>query len=93
MACPPHPASLDATWHAPLTLPPLAPRVSYHKKVGVVSQETQLFNSTIGENIAYGLEGPIDNADIVAAAKAAQACPPPFLPPLATCSPSPPYLP
>jgi len=38
-----------------------------------VSQETQLFNSTIGENIAYGIEGEVSNVDIVAAARAAQA--------------------
>merc|ERR1719224_375032 len=46
---------------------------SMHKRVGVVSQETQLFNSTIGENIAYGIEGEVSNVDIVAAARAAQA--------------------
>ena len=45
---------------------------SMHRQIGVVSQETQLFNSTIGENIAYGMEGEVSNADIVAAAKAAQ---------------------
>ena len=27
---------------------------SLHKQIGVVSQETQLFNATIQENIAYG---------------------------------------
>lgn len=46
---------------------------SMHKHIGVVSQETQLFNSSIGENISYGIEGEVSNSDIVAAAKAAQA--------------------
>ncbi|KOO30462.1 ATP-binding cassette superfamily [Chrysochromulina tobinii] len=46
---------------------------SVHKHVGVVSQETMLFNSSIGENIAYGIEGEVTNEQIVAAAKAAQA--------------------
>ena len=46
---------------------------SVHQHIGVVSQETQLFNSTIGENIAYGMEGQVSNEQIVNAAKAAQA--------------------
>ena len=46
---------------------------SMHKHVGVVSQETQLFNSTIGENIAYGIEEEVSSEAIVKAAKAAQA--------------------
>ena len=46
---------------------------SMHRHIGVVSQETQLFNSTIGDNISYGIERDVSNAEIVAAAKAAQA--------------------
>ncbi len=32
-----------------------------HKCVGVVSQETQLFNTTIADNITYGIEGDVPN--------------------------------
>ena len=46
---------------------------SMHKCVGVVSQETQLFNTTIADNITYGIEGDVPNEDIVDACKAAQA--------------------
>ncbi len=47
---------------------------SVHQKVGVVSQDAQMFNATVAENIAYGLE-PHDfsHDDLVVAAQAAQA--------------------
>ncbi|MGK7754501.1 MULTISPECIES: ABCB family ABC transporter ATP-binding protein/permease [unclassified Roseovarius] len=44
---------------------------SLHAAIGVVPQDTVLFNDTIGYNIAYGREGATQ-ADIEAAAKAAQ---------------------
>mmetsp|Transcript_32775 Transcript_32775/g.76484 ORF Transcript_32775/g.76484 Transcript_32775/m.76484 type:complete len:305 (-) Transcript_32775:387-1301(-) len=46
--------------------------LSLHRRIGVVSQETQLFNATIGENIGYGAE-PHSHDQLIAAAKAAQA--------------------
>ena len=39
--------------------------------VALVSQETVLFDDSIRNNIAYGMEGPIDNARIQEAARAA----------------------
>lgn len=45
---------------------------SLRKHIGVVLQETYLFNGTIGENIAYG-NSDADLVDIVAAAKIANA--------------------
>jgi subfamily B ATP-binding cassette protein MsbA len=45
---------------------------SLREKIGIVTQETILFNDTIRNNIAYGLDNCPD-ADIVAAAKAANA--------------------
>merc|ERR1719453_2357548 len=45
---------------------------SLHKQIGVVSQETQLFNTTVAENIAYGA-GPHTREDLIAATMAAQA--------------------
>jgi subfamily B ATP-binding cassette protein MsbA len=39
--------------------------------IALVSQETVLFDDSIRNNIAYGKEGPIDNAGIVEAARAA----------------------
>jgi ABC-type methionine transport system ATPase subunit len=42
------------------------------EKIGVVSQDPILFNTTIGENIAYGKEGAT-HEEIVRAAKAANA--------------------
>ena len=45
---------------------------SVHKHIGVVSQETQLFNSTIAENIAYGAPEHT-REELLAAATAAQA--------------------
>ncbi|MCR9275039.1 MULTISPECIES: ABCB family ABC transporter ATP-binding protein/permease [Mameliella] len=44
---------------------------SLHAAIGVVPQDTVLFNDTIRYNIAYGRDGASD-AEIVAAAKAAQ---------------------
>lgn len=44
---------------------------SLHRQIGVVPQDTVLFNDTIGYNIAYGRAGAT-HADVVAAAKAAQ---------------------
>lgn len=44
---------------------------SLHEAIGVVPQDTVLFNDTIGYNIAYGRDGATQE-DIVRAAKAAQ---------------------
>jgi ABC-type transport system involved in Fe-S cluster assembly fused permease/ATPase subunit len=44
---------------------------SLHRQIGVVPQDTVLFNDTIGYNIAYGRNGATQ-ADVEAAAKAAQ---------------------
>ncbi|WP_299029471.1 ABC transporter ATP-binding protein/permease [uncultured Sulfitobacter sp.] len=44
---------------------------SLHRQIGVVPQDTVLFNDTIGYNIAYGRDGATQ-ADIEGAAKAAQ---------------------
>ena len=44
---------------------------SLHDKIGVVPQDTVLFNDTIRYNIAYGRDGASET-DIIAAAKAAQ---------------------
>ena len=44
---------------------------SLREAVGIVPQDTILFNDTIAYNIAYGLEGA-SRADVVAAARAAQ---------------------
>ena len=46
-------------------------QASLHRQIGVVPQDTVLFNDTIGYNIAYGRDGATQD-DIVAAAKAAQ---------------------
>jgi len=46
---------------------------SVHERLGVVSQETQLFNATIEENIKYGAPAGVTTEDVEAAAKAAQA--------------------
>jgi ATP-binding cassette, subfamily B, bacterial MsbA len=45
---------------------------SLRQKMAVVSQETFIFNTSVGENIAYGLEG-INHQAIEAAAKQANA--------------------
>lgn len=44
-----------------------------HSKISIVSQEPTLFNCTIEENIAYGLNGKASAADIENAAKMANA--------------------
>nr|CAB3498164.1 unnamed protein product [Digitaria exilis] len=44
-----------------------------HSKVSIVSQEPTLFNCTIEENIAYGLEGKSNFSDVESAAKMANA--------------------
>ncbi|XP_041998657.1 ABC transporter B family member 25-like isoform X1 [Salvia splendens] len=44
-----------------------------HKKMSIVSQEPVLFNCSIEENIAYGLDGKASSADIENAAKMANA--------------------
>jgi len=46
---------------------------SVHHRIGVVSQETQLFNATIRENIAYGAPEGYTEEQLLAAARAAQA--------------------
>ncbi|MEO0389587.1 MAG: ABC transporter ATP-binding protein/permease [Pseudomonadota bacterium] len=46
-------------------------QASLHAAIGVVPQDTVLFNDTIRYNIAYGRDGASD-ADIIAAAQAAQ---------------------
>ena len=46
-------------------------QLSLHKAIGVVPQDTVLFNDTIGYNIAYGREGATQ-ADVEAAARDAQ---------------------
>ncbi|KAM0849655.1 hypothetical protein ACQ4PT_053592 [Festuca glaucescens] len=44
-----------------------------HQKVSIVSQEPVLFNCSIEENIAYGLEGKASSADVENVAKMANA--------------------
>ncbi|GAA0163776.1 ATP-binding cassette [Lithospermum erythrorhizon] len=44
-----------------------------HRKISIVSQEPDLFNCTIEENIAYGLGGKASSSDIENAAKMANA--------------------
>jgi len=46
-------------------------QLSLHQSIGVVPQDTVLFNDTIGYNIAYGRDGATQ-ADVEAAAKSAQ---------------------
>lgn len=45
---------------------------SLHKKMALVSQDTFLFNASVRDNIAYGLDG-VSEADLRAAAKLAYA--------------------
>ncbi|GAA0156736.1 ATP-binding cassette [Lithospermum erythrorhizon] len=44
-----------------------------HRKISIVSQEPELFNCSIEENIAYGLGGKASSSDIENAAKMANA--------------------
>ncbi|CAM8902554.1 unnamed protein product [Rhodiola kirilowii] len=44
-----------------------------HRKISIVSQEPTLFNCSIEENIAYGVEGKASSADVENAAKMANA--------------------
>ncbi|KAA8541054.1 hypothetical protein F0562_025017 [Nyssa sinensis] len=44
-----------------------------HRKISIVSQEPVLFNCSIEENIAYGLEGKASSIDVENAAKMANA--------------------
>ena len=46
---------------------------SYHAAVGVVSQDTFLFNDTVRYNITFAANGPIGEAALVAAARQAGA--------------------
>eukprot|EP01125_Pyxidicula_operculata_P018213 TRINITY_DN6461_c0_g1_i2.p1 TRINITY_DN6461_c0_g1~~TRINITY_DN6461_c0_g1_i2.p1 ORF type:complete len:857 (+),score=171.12 TRINITY_DN6461_c0_g1_i2:240-2810(+) len=47
--------------------------VTLRKQIGIVAQDTQLFNMTIEDNIAYGLGRPYTKDDIIEAAKNANA--------------------
>ncbi|CAM8900228.1 unnamed protein product [Rhodiola kirilowii] len=44
-----------------------------HRKISIVSQEPTLFNCSIEENIAYGVEGKASSADVENAARMANA--------------------
>lgn len=44
-----------------------------HRKISIVSQEPVLFNCSIQENIAYGLDGKASSVDVESAAKMANA--------------------
>ncbi|PON69661.1 ATP-binding cassette containing protein [Trema orientale] len=44
-----------------------------HRKISIVSQEPVLFNCSIEENIAYGLDGKVSSVDVENAAKMANA--------------------
>lgn len=46
---------------------------SLRKLIGVVTQESILFNDTIENNIAFGIEGPVDKNKIIDAARVANA--------------------
>ena len=51
--------------------PPLAHRLP--PQMGLVAQDTQLFATTLEENITYGLPGPYTHTQMVAAARLANA--------------------
>lgn len=46
--------------------------ISYRRNIGLVSQDTELFNTTIEENIAYGVES-YTRKQLIKAAKQANA--------------------
>jgi subfamily B ATP-binding cassette protein MsbA len=46
---------------------------SLRRLMGVVTQETILFNDTVRNNIAYGLDGSVSDEEVIEAAKAANA--------------------
>ena len=46
---------------------------SMHEQIGVVSQDTQLWNCSVGENITYGAPDDVPEAEIELVARAAQA--------------------
>ncbi len=46
---------------------------SLRAQIAVVTQQVILFNDTAANNIAYGVEGPVDREEIISAAKAANA--------------------
>ncbi|KAH3744499.1 ATP-binding cassette transporter, subfamily B, member 4, group TAP protein PpABCB4 MET type [Pelomyxa schiedti] len=46
---------------------------SLHRHIGLVSQDTQLFSTTIEENIVYGLDRPYTQEEMICAAKNANA--------------------
>jgi ABC-type multidrug transport system fused ATPase/permease subunit len=46
---------------------------SYHAAIGVVSQDTFLFNDTVRFNIAFGASGEADDAEVIDAARQAGA--------------------
>ena len=46
---------------------------SYHRRIGVVSQETFLFNETVKFNIAFSAEGTPSDEQVIAAAQKAGA--------------------
>ncbi|HMN11709.1 MAG TPA: ABC transporter ATP-binding protein [Bellilinea sp.] len=46
-------------------------RVYLRQNIGIIEQEPFLFSRTIRENISYGVERPVTEAEVIAAAKAA----------------------
>jgi subfamily B ATP-binding cassette protein MsbA len=48
-------------------------RTSLRRLLGIVSQETVIFNDSVRRNIAYGHDGELDDAAVEAAARAANA--------------------